>query len=63
VSKPSLTNGIKRLESEIGGNLFHRGGRKTKLTPLGAAVQPHLEKIMRCFEKVVRHAGVKHNQI
>ena len=37
VSQPSLTNGIRRLERELGGNLFYRGGRKTKLSPLGVA--------------------------
>ena len=44
VSQPSLSNGIKRLETELGGILFHRGGGAVIPSPLGLAVQPYVEK-------------------
>jgi LysR family hydrogen peroxide-inducible transcriptional activator len=58
VSQPSLTNGIGSLERELGGNLFHRGGRKTKLSPLGAAVQPYLRQIVWLAEKAKRETAI-----
>jgi DNA-binding transcriptional LysR family regulator len=50
ISQPSLTNAIKRLERELGGELFHRGPQKTNLSKLGHAVKPHLEKLAQCIE-------------
>jgi LysR family transcriptional regulator, hydrogen peroxide-inducible genes activator len=50
ISQPSLTNAIKRLERELGGELFHRGLQKTNLSELGYAVRPHLEKLAQCIE-------------
>jgi DNA-binding transcriptional LysR family regulator len=47
VSQPSLTNGIRRLEKELGGSLFHRSKGGIKLSPLGTAVQPYLYQIDR----------------
>jgi DNA-binding transcriptional LysR family regulator len=45
VAQPSLTNGIKALERELG-VLFVR--RPTvRLTPLGERLRPHLEQIQR----------------
>jgi DNA-binding transcriptional LysR family regulator len=44
VSQPSLSIGIKRLETELGGLLFHRRGGIVSLSPLGLAVKPHVEK-------------------
>ena len=41
VSQPSLSNGIKTLERELGGPLFQRA--PTALTALGKRVRPHLE--------------------
>jgi LysR family hydrogen peroxide-inducible transcriptional activator len=50
ISQPSLTNAIKRLERELGGELFHRGFQKTDLSELGHAVRPHLAKLAQCIE-------------
>ena len=50
ISQPSLTNAIKRLERELGGELFHRGPQKTNLSELGQAMRPHLEKLAQCIE-------------
>jgi DNA-binding transcriptional LysR family regulator len=41
VSQPSLSNGIKALERELGGLLFWRA--PMALTPLGKRLRPHLE--------------------
>lgn len=45
VSQPALTTAIRRLEEELGGPLFHRGGKRVTLTQLGQMVRPHLEQL------------------
>jgi DNA-binding transcriptional LysR family regulator len=45
VAQPSLTNAIKQLEAELGGPLFHRSKAGTCLTPFGAALRRHFERI------------------
>ncbi len=47
VKQPTLTRAIKELEAEFGGPLFVRSWRATRLTSLGAAVQPHIAGIDR----------------
>lgn len=47
VSQPALTQAIKRLETELGGELIHRDGRYTELTELGKSLRGHFEKIDR----------------
>jgi len=46
VAQPSLTNGIRRLEAELGGVLFLRKPT-VQLSPLGKALRPHFEHVMR----------------
>lgn len=55
VSQPSLTNGIKALEQELGGPLFHRKPQ-VALTELGHAVRPAPREIARKAE-IARAAG------
>jgi DNA-binding transcriptional LysR family regulator len=55
VSQPSLTNGIKALEKELGGDLFARRPR-IALTPLGFAVRPRLMRIVQDAENVLETA-------
>jgi DNA-binding transcriptional LysR family regulator len=55
VSQPSLTNGIKALEDELGGALFTRRPR-IALTPLGSAVRPRLMRIVHDAENVLETA-------
>ncbi len=47
VTQPALTQGIKRLEDELGGILIRRDGRYTELTDLGRALRSHFEQINR----------------
>lgn len=47
VSQPALTQGIKRLENELGGELVMRDGRYTELTELGRGLRAHFEQIDR----------------
>ncbi|MBC5767321.1 LysR family transcriptional regulator [Ramlibacter albus] len=44
VSQPALTAAVKKLEGEVGGELFHREGKKLVLTPLGRLIYPALEQ-------------------
>jgi DNA-binding transcriptional LysR family regulator len=57
VSQPSLTNAIKKLEKELGGELFHRGPKKTDLTMLGCAIRPHLRRLNQCLERAHQEAA------
>jgi DNA-binding transcriptional LysR family regulator len=48
VSQPSLTNGIRNLERQLGGKLFYRNRSsqsQTRPTDLARALKPHLKKI------------------
>ena len=47
VSQPALTQGIKRLEEELGGEMLRRNGRDTELTELGRSLRGHFEQINR----------------
>ncbi len=47
VSQPALTQAIKRLEEELGGELIHREGRDTRLTELGRLLRTYFEQIER----------------
>ena len=47
VSQPALTQGIKRLEEELGGELVHRDGRYNELTKLGKSLRNDFEQINR----------------
>lgn len=57
VSQPALTQAIKRLENELGGELIRREGRNSELTELGRALRGHFEQIDRTRHLV--HATAK----
>lgn len=44
VTQPALTAAVKKLEGEVGGELFHREGKRLVLSPLGRLVYPALEQ-------------------
>ena len=45
VAQPSLTRAIKKLEDELGGELFRRERNRTHMTDLARVVHPHLARI------------------
>ena len=45
VAQPSLTRAIKKLEGELGGELFRRERNQTHVTDLGRLMKPHLEQV------------------
>ena len=55
VSQPSLTNGIKALEEELGGDLFTRRPN-IAVTRLGSVVRPGMMRVARHAEKVLELA-------
>jgi DNA-binding transcriptional LysR family regulator len=57
VSQPSVSNAIKRLEEELGGDLFHRTKNGAKLSALGVAIRPYLDQINECAEEARREAA------
>src|ERR671910_110539 len=46
VSQPALTLAVKKLEGEVGGELFHREGKRLVLTALGRLIHPALEQVV-----------------
>lgn len=55
ISQPALTKGIKTLEDELGGALFHRAP-KLCLTALGRRVLPFLEQTLEAANAVRQQA-------
>ncbi|WP_144511962.1 LysR family transcriptional regulator [Bacillus sp. FJAT-22090] len=50
IAQPSLSLTIKRLESELGTNLFHRKGRNIELSSSGKILLKHVNKIFTEIE-------------
>ena len=46
ITQPSLSEQIRKLETELGSPLFQRLGRKLALTSAGESFLPHAEKVM-----------------
>jgi LysR family carnitine catabolism transcriptional activator len=63
VSQPSLSDGIRRLESELGVLLFHRLGRRVELTDAGRAFVGPARQLTRdrdaVFESVASVRGLR----
>ncbi len=55
VTQPSLTNAIRLLEREFGAPLFDRKPRP-RLSELGAAVRPELERVLAHVERALAHS-------
>lgn len=55
VSQPSLSNGIRALESELGGPVFDRS--TMALTRLGKRLLPDLENVLSSIERAHRTAA------
>ena len=61
VRQPSLTRAIKKLEEELGGDLFYRERSHTHLTELGRSMLPLLKQ---CYDSAqeARTLAVKHKR-
>ena len=55
VSQPSLSNGIKKLEKELGVLLFERGGRRALLTPVGQSFVKQAENIRQQYRSALNN--------
>jgi DNA-binding transcriptional LysR family regulator len=53
MAQPSLSDQIRRLESELGVALFARAGRKLALTEAGRMLRPHAERTLAAAEEAV----------
>ena len=42
VSQPALTKAVKALEDELGAPLFHREGKRLRISEFGQSILPHL---------------------
>ena len=51
ISQPSLSLAIQRLESELGGALFHRNAHGVALTELGSNLRPIFTTLVRCADE------------
>jgi DNA-binding transcriptional LysR family regulator len=57
VAQPSLTRAIQQLETELGGLLFERSRKISRLSRLGTVVQPHLAAVDRAAADAKREAA------
>ncbi len=57
VAQPSLSKQIKKLESELGGPLFHRLGRRIVLTEQGALLESKAKQIMMIHENAIQEVN------
>ena len=58
IAQPSLSNGIRRLERQVGGALFLRKP-STQPTPLAFALKPHFEQVISAVhlaQQAAQHA-------
>ncbi len=46
VTQPTLSNGIRKLEDELGGRLFDRTTRSVRLTDLGQHLLPYIREVL-----------------
>jgi DNA-binding MarR family transcriptional regulator len=57
VSQPSLSRAIKKLEDEIGGDLFERRPGSVNLTELGRYLKPHLQRALEYILTIKEEAA------
>src|SRR4051794_23179920 len=51
MAQPSLSEQVRRLEAELGVELFTRVGRGLQLTDAGRALRPHAERVLAEVEQ------------
>ncbi|MEO0372483.1 MAG: LysR family transcriptional regulator [Pseudomonadota bacterium] len=52
VSQPALSNQIKKLEKELGGEIFHRHATQARLTELGTRILPVAQRIVADADEI-----------
>ena len=52
VTQPTLSNGISRLEEELGKKIFERSTRAVKLTPFGEKILSSIKSILELQESI-----------
>ena len=58
VSQPSLTNGVKELEKELGITLFYRSGKGVTLTNDGVEFLLYAKQIYTQYETLLKRNSV-----
>ncbi|WP_193212941.1 LysR family transcriptional regulator [Luteolibacter marinus] len=53
LSQPALTKQIRKIEAELGGALFDRGTKGTRLTALGSMWLPQAREILGGFDRLI----------
>ena len=53
VTQPTLSNGIRQLEEELGGRLFERTTRSVRLTELGQHLLPYVREVLNAQKMLV----------
>ncbi len=56
VTQPAISAQLKKIESEVGGNLIHRTSHKMELTPLGQMVYNRFKEITALYEDTMWRA-------
>ncbi|MGD8811409.1 MAG: LysR substrate-binding domain-containing protein [Thioalkalispiraceae bacterium] len=59
VSQPTLSGQIKKLEKELGVDIFERTNRSVEITPIGEEIVGHARQIMEQAE-VIRQLAIAH---
>jgi len=54
VTQPAISAALKRLETEVGAELFHRTAKGVELTGAGRVFLEHAEDVLRRAEESVR---------
>lgn len=57
IAQPPLSRQIQSLEAELGFSLFDRSRRRVELTPAGAALVPHAQRVFEALDLGIREAG------
>lgn len=63
IAQPSLSLTIKRLENELGTNLFERKGRNIKLSSAGKILLKHVNRIFTEIENAQTEIQLEEHQI
>jgi DNA-binding transcriptional LysR family regulator len=54
LTQPALSRALRRVEHEVGAELFQRAGRTLRLTPAGHAFSAHAEAVLDRYDQGVR---------